>query len=186
MKVVPRFKSPFVDWACLCFLEVDVKTFQLKQELWSLGGRFNISDETGMPYYQCEGSLFRVPKRFTITDMQGNLVSQIEKEFLTFLPKFKVNLACGESFFVRKEWTLFKPRYRIDNLNMVIQGDFWDMDFDLVRDGQLVARISQEWFRLTSTYNIEVYDDSYADLVISLVVAIDYVKAMEASSTNGS
>ena len=163
-----------------------MKTFQLKQELWSLGGRFNISDETGAPHYQCEGSLFRVPKQFTITDMQGKLVSQIEKNFLSFLPTFKVNLACGESFTLRKEWTLFKPRYQIENLNMIIQGDFWDMDFDLEKDGQVLARISQEWLRLTSTYNIEVYDESYADLVISLVVAIDYVKAMEANSSNGS
>ena len=187
MKVVPRFISPFVDWACLCFFwRWVLKTFQLKQELWSLGGRFNISDEAGMPHYQCEGSLFRVPKRFTITDMQGNLVSQIEKIFLSFLPTFKVNLACGESFTLRKEWTLFKPRYQIENLNMIIQGDFWDMDFDLEKDGQVLARISQEWLRLTSTYNIEVYDESYADLVISLVVAIDYVKAMEANSSNGS
>ena len=163
-----------------------MKTFQLKQELWSLGGRFNISDETGVPHYQCEGSLFRVPKQFTITDMQGKLVSQIEKNFLSFLPTFKVNLACGESFTLRKEWTFFKPRYQIDNLQMVVQGDFWDMDFDLTREGQLLARISQEWLRMTSTYTIEVYDESYADLIISLVVAIDYVKAMEASASHGS
>ena len=120
-----------------------MKTFQLKQELWSLGGRFNISDETGAPHYQCEGSLFRVPKQFTITDMQGKLVSQIEKKFLSFLPTFKVNLACGESFTLRKEWTFFKPRYQIENLKMTIQGDFWDMDFELERDGQVLARISQ-------------------------------------------
>lgn len=162
-----------------------MKTFQLKQELWSLGGRFNISDETGAPHYQCEGSLFRVPKQFTITDMQGKLVSQIEKNFLSFLPTFKVNLACGESFTLRKEWTFFKPRYQIENLKMTIQGDFWDMDFELERDGQVLARISQERLHLTSTYNIEVYDENYSDLVISLVVAIDHVKAMEASSSNG-
>ena len=163
-----------------------MKTFRLKQELWSLGGRFTISDELGLAHYQCEGSLFRVPKRFTITDMQGNLVSQIEKEILAFLPTFKVNLANGDSFTLRKEWTFFKPRYQIDNLQMVVQGDFWDMDFDLTREGQLLARISQEWFRMTSTYTIEVYDESYADLVISLVVTIDYVKAMEASASHGS
>ena len=163
-----------------------MKTFRLKQELWSLGGRFTISDELGLAHYQCEGSLFRVPKRFTITDMQGNLVSQIEKEILAFLPTFKVNLANGDSFTLRKEWTFFKPRYQIDNLQMVVQGDFWDMDFDLTREGQLLARISQEWLRMTSTYTIEVYDESYADLIISLVVAIDYVKAMEASASHGS
>ncbi len=53
------------------------------------------------------------------------------------------------------------------------------MDFELVQNGQSIARISQEWFRMTSTYQIEVYDDDYADLVISLVIAIDYVKEME-------
>ena len=163
-----------------------MKIFRLEQELWSLGGRFTISDELGLARYQCEGSFFQIPKTFTIMDMQGDLVSQIKKEFLSFLPTFKVNLASGESFTLRKEWTLFKPRYQIENLNMIIQGDFWDMDFDLEKDGQVLARISQEWLRLTSTYNIEVYDESYADLVISLVVAIDYVKAMEANSSNGS
>ena len=168
------------------FLEVELKTFRLKQELWSLGGRFTISDELGIAHYQCEGSFFQIPKTFTIRDMQGNLVSQIEKELLAFLPTFKVKLANGDTFTLRKEWIFFKPRYQIDNLQMVVQGDFWDMDFDLTREGQLLARISQEWLRMTSTYTIEVYDESYADLIISLVVAIDYVKAMEASASHGS
>ena len=163
-----------------------MKIFRLEQELWSLGGRFTICDELGSVRYQCEGSFLQIPKTFKIKDIQGNLVSEIKKEPLSFLPTFKVNLACGESFTLRKEWTLFKPRYQIDNLNMTIQGDFWDMDFELIREGQVLARIFQEWLHLTSTYNIEVYDESYADLVISLVVAIDYVKAMEVSSSNGS
>ena len=53
------------------------------------------------------------------------------------------------------------------------------MDFRLLANGTEVATISQEWLRLTSTYNITVYDDCYADLVISLVIAIDYVKELE-------
>lgn len=162
-----------------------MKSFQLKQEMWSLGGRFNITDESGTPYYQCEGSFLQIPKTFTIRDMQGNLVSQIEKEFLTFLPKFKVNLSNGDSFTIRKDFTFLKPRYQIDDLKMMVQGDFWDMDFELLRDGQLLARISQEWMRITSIYNMEIYEESVADLVISLVVAIDYVKEMEASSSSG-
>ena len=60
------------------------------------------------------------------------------------------------------------------------------MNFRLLQNDQEVASISQEWLRLTSTYNIEVYDDQYADLVISLVIAIDYVKAIENSSARSS
>lgn len=161
-----------------------MKTFQIKQKMWSLGGKFTITDELGIPTYQVEGSFFKIPKTFSITDMQGNLVSRIDKQFMTFLPKFDVVLADGTSFTIKKEFTFFKPRYSIEGLGIDVQGDFWDMNFHLTQNGQEVARISQEWLRLSSTYRIEVYDNQYADLVISLVIAIDYVKEMEHHTAN--
>ncbi|MGT2934786.1 LURP-one-related/scramblase family protein [Streptococcus castoreus] len=159
-----------------------MKTFQIKEKMWSLGGTFTITDDLGIPCYRVEGSFLSIPKTFTILDMQGNQVSHIEKNFLTFLPKFEISLANGQQFFIEKDFTLFKPHYTIKNLNMEVQGDFWDMDFSLLVNGRAVAEISQEWFRMTSTYNITVYDDTYSDLTISLVIAIDYVKELERNS----
>ena len=46
----------------------------------------------------------------------------------------------------------------------------------------LIAEITKELFHLTSTYTVTVYDESYADLVISLCVAIDYVEMLESQS----
>ena len=46
-----------------------------------------------------------------------------------------------------------------------------------------VAEIKKEIFHLTSTYTVTVLEDSYADLVISLCVAIDYVEMLESSSS---
>ncbi|MGT2928923.1 LURP-one-related/scramblase family protein [Streptococcus dentasini] len=156
-----------------------MKTFQIKQKMWSLGGKFIINDELGMPTYQVEGSLFKIPKTFTIADMSGNQVGKIEKRVWAFLPKFDVNLANGQIVTIKKDFSFFKPHYSLENLNMEVQGNFWDMNFNLLQNGQIVARISQEWFRMTSTYNIEVYNEAYCDLVIALTVAIDYVKAQE-------
>lgn len=156
-----------------------MRHFQIKQNMWSLGGKFTITDSVGMPAYQVEGSFLQIPKTFTITDMEGRLISRIEKQVFTWMPRFDIQLATGEFITLRKEFTFFKPRYQIDHLGMTVQGDFWDMDFELFQNGQSIARISQEWFRMTSTYNIEVFEDAYADLVISLVIAIDYVKEME-------
>ena len=48
----------------------------------------------------------------------------------------------------------------------------------------MIAEISKEFIRLTSTYNLTVYEDSYADLVVSLCVAIDYVEMLESQSNN--
>jgi uncharacterized protein YxjI len=60
------------------------------------------------------------------------------------------------------------------------------MDFELQHNGVPVAHISQEWFKINSTYHIDVYDDQYADAVISLVIAIDYVKAQQAVASSAS
>lgn len=95
-----------------------MKTFQVKQKMWSLGGKFTISDELGIPTYLVEGSFFKLPKSFTISDMQGNLVSKIDKQFMTFLPKFDVILADGRSFTIKKEFTFL-------NLAILLKG--WEL-----------------------------------------------------------
>lgn len=65
-------------------------------------------------------------------------------------------------------------------------GDIWNMNFSLLDQGREVAGIHQEWFKIASTYHVDIYDDSLTDLVISLVIAIDYVKAIESSSSSAS
>lgn len=37
---------------------------------------------------------------------------------------------------------------------------------------------------MTSTYQVEVYSETYNDLTISLVIAIDYVKELEKNASN--
>lgn len=119
-------------------------------------------------------------------DMQGKLVGQIDKQFWSLLPKFQVNLANGQSFTIKKDLTFLKPHYSIANLGMEVQGNFWDMNFQLSQNGQEVARIDQEWLKLASTYNIQVFDEAYSDLVISLVIAIDYVKEQQGRASAAS
>lgn len=90
------------------------------------------------------------------------------------------------SFFLfTKEIDIFKDRYTVENLGLLLEGNIWDLDFRLrTPDGQLVAEISKELFHLTSHYSVTVVDNDYADLVISLVVAIDYVEMMEVASSS--
>lgn len=156
-----------------------VKCFRIQEKVLSLGGRFAIYDQSGEVAYEVEGSFLRFPKTFTIYDTSGQVVSRLEKHMVSLLPKFDVILQNGRTFTIQKDWSLFKPHYSIEALGLEVVGNFWEMDFRLLANGTEVATISQEWLRLTSTYNITVYDDSYADLVISLVIAIDYVKELK-------
>ena len=160
-----------------------MKTFLVKQKFRLGGERFDIKDDRGVVNYQVEGSFFQIPKTFTIYDAYGEQVSEISKEFFTLLPRFTIQLRNGSNFVIRKKLTFWRDKYEFDNLGLRIEGNIWDLNFKLL-DGrdQLVAEIRKEIFHLTSTYTVTVYEDSYADLVISLCVAIDYVEMLESQS----
>ena len=160
-----------------------MKTFLVKQKFRLGGERFDIKDDRGVVNYQVEGSFFQIPKTFTIYDADGEQVSEISKEFFTLLPRFTIQLRNGSNFVIRKKLTFWRDKYEFDNLGLRIEGNIWDLNFKLLDDrDQLVAEIQKEIFHLTSTYTVTVYEDSYADLVISLCVAIDYVEMLESQS----
>ena len=161
-----------------------MKSYLVKQKFRLGGERFDIKNDLGMVEYHVEGSFFKIPKTFTIYDVAGEQVSEISKEVLTFLPRFKIQLSKGDSFYIRKKLTFWKDKYEFDNLGLRIEGNVWDLNFKLLdnRD-QVIAEITKELFHLTSTYTVTVYEDSYADLVISLCVAIDYVEMLESQSS---
>ncbi|HGK1401195.1 TPA: LURP-one-related/scramblase family protein [Streptococcus pneumoniae] len=151
-----------------------MKTFLVKQKFRLGGERFAIKDDRGEIAYQVEGSFFKIPKTFTIYDAAGEQVSQISKEILTLLPRFEIQLRDGSSW---------RDKYEFDNLGLRIEGNIWDLNFKLLDDrDQLIAEIKKELFHLTSTYTVTVLEDAYADLVISLCVAIDYVEILESQS----
>ena len=160
-----------------------MKTFLVKQKFRLGGERFDIKDDRGVVNYQVEGSFFQIPKTFTIYDAYGEKVSEISKEFFTLLPRFTIQLRNGSNFVIRKKLTFWRDKYEFDNLGLRIEGNIWDLNFKLLDDrDQVIAEIRKEIFHLTSTYTVTVYEDSYADLVISLCVAIDYVEMLESQS----
>lgn len=160
-----------------------MKTFLVKQKFRLGGERFDIKDDRGVVNYQVEGSFFQIPKTFTIYDAYGEQVSEISKEFFTLLPRFTIQLRNGSNFVIRKKLTFFRDKYEFDNLGLRIEGNIWDLNFKLLDDrDQVIAEIRKEIFHLTSTYTVTVYEDSYADLIISLCVAIDYVEMLESQS----
>ena len=168
----------------LVFLRGTVmKTYLVKQKFRFGGEKFDIKDNRGNIDYQVEGSFLKIPKTFTIYDDKGEVVSQIQKTVLTVLPQFEIQLRNGSSFYIRKKFTFLRDKYEFDNLGLRIEGNIWDLEFRLLdAQGQVIAEISKELLHLMSTYQVVVYEDAYADLVISLCVAIDYVEAFESSS----
>ena len=157
-------------------------TLYMKQKVFSLRGRFSIQDQQEQDVYLVEGSFMKLPKTFSISTVEGEEVAVITKKMLSLLPKFFIEVD-GETLTIEKSFTFFKDRYTIDTADLEIDGDWWDMDFEIKRHGEVVGSVEKKWFTFGDSYEIQVFDPDIEKILIALIVAIDCVKEDEESSS---
>lgn len=160
-----------------------MKQFYIKQKVFSLSGKFTVKDQQEQDVYYVEGSFMQIPKTFTILNTKRDEVALITKKIFSFLPKFFVEVNGREALVIKKEFTFLKPRYTIEGAGLDVQGNWWDMDFQILQNGEVVGQVSKEWFTWGDSYKVQVLDEEMEAIVIALVVAIDCVKADQAAAS---
>ncbi|MCD2256914.1 LURP-one-related/scramblase family protein [Agrilactobacillus fermenti] len=162
-----------------------MRNLYIKQKIISLGEKFTVVDEQQQPVYRVEGSFLKIPKRFKILDNNGNQVGLITKKVISVLPKFFVEVKDRpEVVTITKKLTLLRAKYQIEAKGLAVQGNWWDMDFEVRQGRNLIAAIHKKWISWGDTYELQITDESYEQLIVSLVIAIDRVKADESGSAN--
>ncbi|MBU9674248.1 LURP-one-related family protein [Planococcus sp. CP5-4] len=162
-----------------------MKQLYIKQKVFSLSEKFTVKDEQEQDRYFVEGSFLKIPKTFSILDAENQEIGVITKKTFSFLPTFFVEVDGQEAVTIKKEFTFLKPRYAIEAEGIDVEGDWWEMSFDILRHGQVIGSVSKQWLSWGDTYQVDILDETMEHLVISLVVAIDCVKADQAAASAG-
>ena len=147
-----------------------------KQRLFSWFDSYDIYDEAGQTFYTVKGQL-SWGHCLNIYDAQGCFLSTVKERILTWLPKFEMYL--GEQYIgcIRREFTLFHPKFTVDCNGWQVEGDLWEWDYRVVdRNGQLIAKVTKELLNWTDTYIIDVVNPKDALCALMLVLAIDAEK----------
>lgn len=160
-----------------------MKQLYMKQKVFSLSGKFTVKDPAEDDIYYIEGSFMKVPKTFSIMNAHRQEVALITKKTFSFVPKFFVEMDGNEVATIKKEYTFFKSRYTIDAAGIDVQGNWWDMDFEVLKQGEVIGSVRKEWFTWGDSYKIEILDETMETLMIALVVAIDCAKADDAAAS---
>jgi len=161
-----------------------MKQLYMKQKVFSLSGKFTVKDQVEQDVYYIEGSFLQIPKTFTIMDPARKEIALIKKKVLSFLPKFFVEVDGREVLTIKKEFSFFKARYTIDAAGVEVRGNWWDMNFEVLRNGKVVGSVSKRWLTWGDTYEMQILDEDMEHLIIALVVAIDCVKEDEAAAAS--
>lgn len=163
-----------------------MKKLYIKQKVLSLREKFTVTNEAGHDEYFVGGSFLKIPKRFVITNNLHEEVGVITKKTISLLPKFFVEVDGNEILTIKKELSFFKARYSIEGHNIEVQGNWWDMNFQVLQHGKLVGEVDKKWVSFGDSYEIRVLDESLEKIVLAIVIAIDCVKKSEAAAASAS
>ncbi|WP_125761293.1 LURP-one-related/scramblase family protein [Companilactobacillus hulinensis] len=165
-----------------------MRKLYINQKVLSMKEKFTVLNDQESPVYKIVGSMFAIPKHFDIMDLNDNVIATVTKEPITWMPKFHLTIDGKQVATIKKQFSFLKPHYEISAAGISVSGDFWDMNFAVVRNEKTVGSVEKRWFSVGDKYEITINNPEDELLIVGLVVAIDYVKHAEAaarSSANG-
>ena len=156
-----------------------MRKLYIKQKVFSFTDQFSVYDDQERRQYYVKGSFMKIPKQFTIYNHHDQEIAVITKKIWSFLPKFYVDIRHQSQILIEKELTFLKARYHISAKGITVEGDWWDMTFNILHQGKPIAAIAKRWFSWGDTYEVTILDETMEELIISLVIAVDCVKSDE-------
>lgn len=147
-----------------------------KQRFFSWFDSYDIYDESDRTLYVVKGQL-SWGHMLKIYNDNGFEVGTVKEKIITLLPKFEIYMGDTYVGMIKKELTLFKPKYDIDFNGWHIDGSFTEWDYSISGSrGELIATISKQIFKWTDTYVIDVINPNNALCALMFVLAIDAEK----------
>jgi len=160
----------------------------LKQQVFSWRDRFYVKDEAGIDCYYVEGEIFSWGKKLHIYDISGREVAFIRQKVMSWLPKYFVEIQGRVVCEIVKEFTFFKPSYRLDGTPaspwaaLRVDGDFWAHEYSLYDGQRQIMHLSKKWFTWGDSYELDIAQ--VQDELLCLCVALAVDCALEQQSNN--
>lgn len=161
-----------------------MKVLYIKQKVFSLSGKFTVKNQNEEDIYFVEGSWMKIPKTYDIMNPEMISVATITKKPFTFLPTFVVETEGQEIATIKKQFTFLKANYSIDAIGIEVRGNWWDMNFEVYQDGEVIGSVDKHWFTWGDSYQIQVMNEEVETLLVAIVIAIDCAKADQAAATS--
>ncbi|HHV96290.1 MAG TPA: hypothetical protein GXX37_07440 [Clostridiaceae bacterium] len=151
--------------------------FIVKQKIFTFGDDFTIKDEMGVDRFLVKGKVFALGDKLRMYTIDGTELFYIEQKLFRLLPEYTIYYRGQPVAVVKKEFSFFKPRFNISSTlgDFTIEGNFWGMEFTILKSGRPVAQVSKKWFSWSDTYGVDIADTEDYAFILCLVIVIDQV-----------
>src|SRR5699024_11919966 len=57
------------------------------------------------------------------------------------------------------EFSFFKSKYTIEAADIEVNGNWWDMNFEIVQRGKMIGKVNKEWLSWGDSYKVQIADE---------------------------
>ena len=157
----------------------------IKQKVFSWTDTYNVYDASGNPKYFVKADLFSLGHRIRVYDRTtGQEIGLIHEKLFRILKEFEISINGTPQGIIKKEWSLFRPKYNIDFRGWRLEGDFFQWNYSIYEHSRCVVHISKQLFRWGDTYVLDIENDMYELPALMVAIAMDAAKCSDSNQSN--
>lgn len=151
--------------------------FQIRQKIFSFGDNFTIKDQDDRDCYQVQGKVFSLGDKLSLQDMYGNELYYIEQQIMRLFAEYNLYKDGQQVAMCKKRFSLLGSKFDITSSmgNFEINGRPLNYNYEIIKDGRLVATVDKQFFSFSDTYGVDIADSEDYAFILSLVIVIDQV-----------
>ncbi|MFE5536969.1 LURP-one-related/scramblase family protein [Streptomyces sp. NPDC056492] len=151
--------------------------YLVRDKLLAVGDDYWIEDEDGRHAFLVDGKALRVRDTLELKDPDGHILITLREKLFSLrdamtLERDERRLAVIR----RKRLSLLRNHYLVtlvEGTELDVSGRLLDREFKIEYEGELLALISRQWYRIRETYAVDVIrEDADAALLISVAVCV--------------
>lgn len=159
----------------------------IKQKVFTLKDKFNITDEQQNTLFQVEGKMFSITNKLTLTNPTGDIIYKAQKKLFKIFAEYKVFDPAGEPIATVKRRFALRPKFTVtvEGKEIEVQGNFIGHSFTISDDGRPIVSITKKFFSFGDSYVIDVKDEYNKELYLFITVIIDQIIEEAEAKRNG-
>ena len=148
----------------------------IKQKVFSWRDKFSVLDEQEGQRWFVQGEIFSWGRKLRVYDPQGRESASIKQKLLSFLPHYFIEIG-GVTYTLVKEFTLLKPRFRLENSNWVVSGNFLAHEYEVTDGAERIMSLLKHWFTWGDSYELDIPYAENELLALCVALTIDCMNA---------
>lgn len=154
-----------------------MRKLYIRQKVFKITDHYNITDDLGQVVYHVDQDFKLIGNCVRVSSPAGAELFRVEQQVFTFLPRHFVRFTDGREFCLQSRFAFLRMKIDVlpEDSGLTLDGDLFSLTYQISRMGTVIASIERAFLSWGDCYSVTVFDETYMDLTVAMVIAVDKI-----------